>query len=357
MRLRPTAPLLALALTALTSHALAQNPTVDLTPSKDNTMYTADPVSGSNGAGTRFFTGADIGGTNRRGLIAFPIAGAIPAGSTILSATLELGVAQTRATDLPVHVHRVTSDWGAQGSVASSGQGGGGQAQTGDATWDFAFWPTTPWQTPGGGGDFVATQSATTTVGSSGRFQWTGPQLIADAQAMLDTPGSNFGWILITDETGSLTSARAFHTREASAADRPKLTLTYLPPAASATSFGTGCTGGGPNPLTLTASGLPSVGNASFGFTLAGGPTGSTLGIVDLFFQAQLPPLPLGGGCSLYGNIGTLLTGLPATPSVPFGIPNNAALHGFELVFQAIVFDTSTFSLATSNGVTIRVGA
>ncbi|MGE0143656.1 MAG: DNRLRE domain-containing protein [Planctomycetota bacterium] len=357
MRLLPTAPLFALTLTALAGRALAQNPTVDLSPAKDNTMYTADPVSGSNGAGTRLFSGYDIGGTNRRALLAFQIAGAVPAGSTILSATLELGVAQTRAAALPVNLHRVSADWGEQGSIASSGQGGGGQAQTGDATWDFAFWPTTPWQTAGGGGDFVAAPSATTVVGSTGRFQWTSPQLIADAQAMLDTPGGNFGWILITDETGSVTSARAFHSREAGAADRPKLTLTYLPPAATATSFGTGCNGGGPTPLTLSANGLPSVGNANFGFALAGGPTGNTLGIVDLFFQPQVPPLPLGGGCSLYGNIGTLLTGLAATPTVPFGIPNNTALYGFELVFQAIVFDTSTFSLAASNGVSIRVGA
>ncbi|MBI5853552.1 MAG: DNRLRE domain-containing protein [Planctomycetes bacterium] len=341
------------AATALVVSLSAQTQVV-LGAAQDNTIYSGDPVTGSNGAGDRFFCGTDLGLLNRRGLIAFDVAAAVPPGSTIVSARLELSVAQTRSTNRACTVHRVTSDWGEAGSVAGSGQGGGGIAMPGDATWDYAFWPTTTWLVAGGGGDFLATASASTVVGFTGRFAWSSAQLTADVQAMLDTPGSNFGWLLRTDET-VISTARAFHSREALvAANRPSLTINYLP-AASVTSVGAGCTGGGPSPLTLTATGLPQVPNPAFALDVAGGPIGGLMAI-NLFALQQNPPLPVGGGCEVYGDFATFIIGFTVGGTLPFGIPNNTAFIGIELTTQGVALDFANLTFATSNGLVLRLG-
>ena len=58
---------------------------INIIPSKDNTLYEYDPAEGdhSNGAGFHFFAGENGMGELRRGVLAFDLAGTIPAGSTI----------------------------------------------------------------------------------------------------------------------------------------------------------------------------------------------------------------------------------------------------------------------------------
>lgn len=345
-------PALALAL-ATFSPLTAQSLTATLAAAKDNTIYSVDPATGSNGAGDRFFCGTDLGLTIRRGLIAFDVAAAIPAGATIVSARLELSMAQTRSTNRAVTLHRLNSNWGEAGSIAGSGQGGGGIAQPGDATWDFAFWPNTPWQNPGG--DFNASASASTVLSAFGRFSWSSAQLVADVQSMLDAPAANFGWLLRTDEN-VITTSRALHSRESvSTADRPALVIGYLPPAARVTSVGSGCNGGGPSPLLLGASGLPRVPNASFALNLSGGPTGAVMAI-NLYALQQVPPLPLGGGCFLYGDFTTFVLGITTGGTLPFGIPANLAFMGYELTAQGVALDFFNLTFATSNGLVLRLG-
>ena len=78
----------------LTIAGWATADTVQLAPSKDNTIYET-PVDNSNGAGDGIFVGRvgfNGNGTKRRGLIAFDLS-SIPSGSTINSATLRLEVA------------------------------------------------------------------------------------------------------------------------------------------------------------------------------------------------------------------------------------------------------------------------
>jgi hypothetical protein len=54
--------------------------------------------------------------------------------------------------------------------------------------------------------------------------------MAADAQAWLDTPASNYGWILVGDESTSSTAKR-FDTREfPNPATRPVLTVEFSPP-------------------------------------------------------------------------------------------------------------------------------
>lgn len=55
--------------------------------------------------------------------------------------------------------------------------------------------------------------------------------MVADVRDWMATPGSNFGWILIGDET-QLTSAKRFESRSANnpPADRTALTIYYTAP-------------------------------------------------------------------------------------------------------------------------------
>ena len=79
------------------------------------------------------------------------------------------------------------------------------------------------------GGDFAATASAATNVAGVGDYSWSSPTLIGDLQSWLDTPTSNFGWLLLGDETANQTVKR-FDTREnVEAAFRPTLTIEYTP--------------------------------------------------------------------------------------------------------------------------------
>ena len=56
--------------------------------------------------------------------------------------------------------------------------------------------------------------------------------MIADVQAWLDSPGSNFGWIMIGDESTD-TTARQFPSREfGNASFRPMLTIEFTGGAA-----------------------------------------------------------------------------------------------------------------------------
>src|SRR3970040_375720 len=88
---------------------------VNLSPSKDNTLYEYVPADGdrSNGAGTRFFAGRTDQGRLRRGVLAFDVAGSIPAGSTITSVSLSMDMSRTNLnttrTGAPL---RVLADWG-----------------------------------------------------------------------------------------------------------------------------------------------------------------------------------------------------------------------------------------------------
>ncbi len=216
------------------------NPTVSplstvsttLGSSQDNTLYEDAGGALSNGAGEYFFVGRTATNSIRRGVITFDIAGHIPPGSIIVSATLRLNMSKTITASEPVELHRLTASWGEGTSNALSGGGGLGTAATpGDATWIHRFYSSTLWTTPGG--DFVVTASATTTVGSAGFYTWgTTAGMVTDIQAWLDTPATNFGWLLLGNET-TTTTAKRFNTKEnTDPTTRPALIVEYVPPYA-----------------------------------------------------------------------------------------------------------------------------
>ena len=204
---------------------------VAIAPSKDNTLYEDPNGALSNGIGQHFFAGRTGITTNvvRRGVIAFDIAGNVPAGATIDSVTLTLRMSRAAfgATAQPFELKRLLADWGEGTSDATFQEGGGVASTPGDATWRHTFFSTQFWAADGG--DFVGLASATRSVpGTIGFYDWgPTPQMAADVESWLDDPASNFGWIL-TGNDGQLQSARRFDSREnPEVTFRPVLTVEY----------------------------------------------------------------------------------------------------------------------------------
>ena len=196
--------------------------------SKDTSLF-QESVGNTAGGDQGIFAGTIRSGSFRRGLIGFDLS-SIPAGSTVTAATLDLAVTKDPGGPTPAHnfsLHRLTQDWG-EGAVVGAGAGGGqgAAAAAGDATWSHAMFSTVAWTAAGG--DFDATASATTSVGNEGTTAtWSSAGLIADIQAWVDTPGSNFGWIIVGDESASTTARRFGSNNHATAASRPILDVTF----------------------------------------------------------------------------------------------------------------------------------
>jgi hypothetical protein len=201
--------------------------TISIVPSKDNTLYEYDPTVGdvSNALGNRFFTGTTVVGKIRRGVLAFDIAGNVPPGSTIIAASLSMNMSKTiDGTARTTELHKLLADWGEGTSHAPGEEGSGAPATPNDATWRHRFFNTIFWTTQGG--DFSPTVSASQSVGTVGQYIWSSAQMVADVQGWLDNPASNFGWLVLGDESTSPTAKR-FDTRES--ASPPVLTIGYLP--------------------------------------------------------------------------------------------------------------------------------
>jgi hypothetical protein len=141
----------------------------------------------------------------------------------------------------------LTSDWG-EGTDDAGLPGGNGpltSATPGSATWTSNFFGASTWTTPGG--DFVALTSSSVGVSLANAFYTfpTSAALVADVQAMLDTPGTNYGWLIRGDEAMLGTGiARGFDTREGP--DPPVLEVDYTPPPGVVST----CAGDGSYPST-----------------------------------------------------------------------------------------------------------
>ena len=127
-------------------------------------------------------------------------------------------------------MHRVRDDWGEGSSSFAGGQGA--PATPGDATWIHRFYNPAAaddsplWHDPGG--DFDVAPSAGTTVGETGYYAWSDPQMVDDIEAWLDGPALNPGWLLLGDESSG-GSVRRLDSRENPAeAQRPLLLVEYV---------------------------------------------------------------------------------------------------------------------------------
>src|SRR6266496_1268964 len=206
---------------------LATAAIINIFPSKDHTLYEFDPAEGdvSNALGIHFFAGETAMRELRRGVLAFDIAGSIPPGSTITGVSLSMNCSRVFSdTARTVELHKLLADWGEGTSHAPGEEGDGAPATPNDATWRHRFFDTIFWAMQGG--DFSGTVSASQSVGPVGQYTWNSAQMVADVQSWLDNPASNFGWLVLGDESGSGTSKR-FDTRES--ASPPVLTIEYTP--------------------------------------------------------------------------------------------------------------------------------
>jgi hypothetical protein len=220
----------------LASPAMVEAETVLLGPKKDNSIYSES--ENSNGSGQYLFVGTtNVLSALRRALITFDVA-AIPTGATIQSASLTLHVSREGpGNGIQIYLHRALSDWGEGASFGGRGEGSGGAATPGDATWHYNFFDTSTWSTTDGGGDFATHSSADVFVSGLGFSTWSStPALVADVQSWLDSPQTNFGWLIRGELEGEAAgTAKRFDSREnSSAAFRPVLSVTYSPPVVDA---------------------------------------------------------------------------------------------------------------------------
>jgi hypothetical protein len=233
---------------AFPSAARAAQATLGAT--RDNTIYreAVGDNANSNGVGDHFAAGTQ-GSVSalRRGLVAFDLSG-LPSPIQVDRVALELtfqGATNMEQQSRVVSLHRLLADWGEGTSNAgpggSSGSGNGAAATAGDATWRYRFFNTQAWASfnpavaSSGGGDFANDPSASATVGlvPGVVVTWetlrgaTPTGLVADVEAWLANPASNFGWLLKSDESVARTVRRFYSKDDANAAFRPRLIIDY----------------------------------------------------------------------------------------------------------------------------------
>jgi hypothetical protein len=332
--------------------ATSQTQTVVIGAARDATLYEDGAGALANGGGQFLFAGLASGVTKRRALLEFDVAAAIPAGSRIVDVELRLvssrstAVAPTTAT-----VHRVLADWGEGTTAAPAGEGGGGPAAVGDATWLHTFHAATFWSSPGG--DFDPAPRASTAMPVLGAFTFTKTEeLIADVQYWLTGRLPNDGWLVRTPEnTGDL--ARRIDSRSNTiAANAPQLTVTFVPPG-NIQGFGTGCLTSAGVPLVQTMAG-PAVQGGAVTLSMSSGvPFG--LFVTLLSYDVRTAP-GIVDGCEIWLRplpFPTLLIrgqdALGNSTDV-FPLPNEPSLFGTPLAVQSILVDfASPRSYALSN--------
>ena len=210
---------------------------VTLLAVQDCTIYEDSLGASANGAGNWFHTGVTaLGGPSgeppeiRRALVAFGVAGGVPAGATIDSVFLVLRVERQPPGDgNRLHkLHKATTLWGEGASAPlSPGEGGGTIPETGDATWLHTFFDTLMWNAPGG--DFVPGASDSIMINGVNFYTFgSTPEMVADVQNWLDNSSTDFGWIILGDE-GTHTTGRRFGSRSniQDPSFRPRLIIFY----------------------------------------------------------------------------------------------------------------------------------
>ena len=206
---------------------------VTLLPIADTTLDETNP-NNNLGANINFIAGTTAGNLlqpfKNRALLKFDIAGQIPTGATITSASLTLSM--IKAPIIPANstfeLRRLLVSWGEGDKSGNAGL----QATTGEATWTSRFSLLPQWATPGGeaGTDFVTNASSTVFMAGLGDYTFASTSdLVADVQLWLDDTNANFGWMLLSQDEVTASTARRFASRE-SVTNAPALLVEYTVP-------------------------------------------------------------------------------------------------------------------------------
>ncbi|MDW8307872.1 MAG: DNRLRE domain-containing protein [Verrucomicrobiales bacterium] len=196
---------------------------VSLVPVADTTLHEAFPTNNFGGGSTFTSGGRNLGG-RARALLKFDVAGSLPSGATLISASLTVTVTAANGPGSVFSLHRVGSNWG-EGSGSDFGFGSPGGA--GEATWNDRLGPGTPWATAGG--DYVPALSASTFLNQPGQYAFTSPGLLNDLQLWLAQPGTNFGWLLRSEDEHIAGTIRRFGGR-LHEDNPPRLQITFTVP-------------------------------------------------------------------------------------------------------------------------------
>lgn len=340
--------------------AVAQTATVQLAPSRDNTLY-EDPAGAiSNGQGQYLFVGTNSSGAARRALLAFDVAAAVPARARIVDVRLTMVVRQSSAAAVTsASLHRATTLWGEGASIGSGNEGGGAPALLGDATWTHAVYPTVTWANLGG--DYVAAPSSVAGMPAVGSFTFEKTEaMLADVQDWLDGQ-PNFGWLVRSDELVSGTARRIDSSDNLTAtALVPTLTVTYLPPGGIA-SFGVGCATSGNIDMAQTITGPIDRGTSATLTVQSGVPLG--LFVTLLSYDVLPEPLEPATGCFWwlrpipYPILGIRVQDPSGTSVEALQIPNNPNLFGIPMALQSVMVDWAhprQWALSNANLICIR---
>ncbi|MFN7022097.1 MAG: DNRLRE domain-containing protein, partial [Phycisphaerales bacterium] len=221
---------LAVVLVSMTA-GRARGAVADLIAVKDASIF-SETGDTANGAGEVVHCGRTSAGNIRRALMQFDLT-SIPAGSTVTAVTLTIYIEATsggRPTET-IQLRRITQSWSEGTSGAGSTTGGNGDAATaGDVTWTHRVFSTQTWSTAGG--SFSGTTSGSASVSSAaGPRTFSAAGMVTDVQNWLNTPSTNFGWMLVGDESVNQSARRISSRQNSVSGRRPKLTVTYTPPA------------------------------------------------------------------------------------------------------------------------------
>ncbi len=218
---------------------LVRSESVTLRSVADTTLIETEPGNNLGGAAI-VDSGTTQNFTRNRGLFRFDFTGQIPPGSRITKADFVVvvtGQPKEEQNASSFGLHRVLKPWG-EGDKTSPDPihpGLGAAATAGEATWTHRFaFTTNLWAVPGGAAtnDYVPEPSAESFVYGLGDSPYTfvsTPRLVADVQAWVDDPATNFGWMLICQSEEVNFTARRFASRE-DAGREPNLVIEYVPP-------------------------------------------------------------------------------------------------------------------------------
>ncbi|MBI1319503.1 MAG: DNRLRE domain-containing protein [Candidatus Hydrogenedens sp.] len=197
---------------------------LEIPASLDTTLYEDSAGSIGNGAGQHLFVGRSGEGLDRRALLFFNVADALPGNAEVLSARLKFTVSRGDRSAF-ITVHQVTREWGEGPSDAPGNEGQGAPAPSGDATWIHSIYDTAFWATAGG--DFVSSAVASVTAPGLGSYAIGGKPLGALVGAWLDGTAENHGLLLAAPESGDGGALRLDSRENATEANRPVLEVRY----------------------------------------------------------------------------------------------------------------------------------
>jgi autotransporter-associated beta strand protein len=318
-----------------------------------------DALTNNSLADPGIFVGTDGEGNPKRGLIEFNIAAAVPTGATITGVQLQLTVGQVAGsgggspggTNAPetISLFDETQAWGQPtnfaGATTFGGHGHGAMPDPGDATWNYAFYNTTPWTVAGGDWTSslpdVADASVTGTLAS---FTWSSAAMVTDVQNWLNSPSANFGWILKNADETDPTDFRAFWSAQGAAANNnpaiaPQLTVTYVA-APPPTAYWSGAQSGAAGLIWSTQ--LGSSGNPNTNWSATDG-------------GADLHEIPGGGVTNvIFGAAGNSAGSLSTTLGADFSI--DSLTFASARTNSVIIGGASTLTLL-SGGITVQSGS